>query len=199
MKIGILGGTFNPVHIAHVQIAKACFDALSLDKLLVIPTFLPPHKEAKQLADADRRMAMCELAIRDYPGFEVCDYELLEESKSYTYRTLEYLHGKYHDSVFFLLMGGDMFMTVQTWRNPEEIYKMATLCVAQREIGKYPSLEEQAVRLRGEGASCILLNADPTPISSTLIREKIGKGEDVSGMLDPRVLRYIEENRLYGT
>lgn len=199
MKIGIFGGTFNPVHLAHVQIAKACFDALYLDKLLVIPTFIPPHKDVGHLAKASERMAMCELAIRDYPRFEVCDYEILEKDKSYTYRTLEYLHGKYPGSEFFLLMGGDMFLTVQNWRNPLEIYKLAALCVAQRETGRYSALEIQAEKLRGEGARCILLNVNPMPLSSTSIRERIGKAEDVSVMLDPRVLRYIKENRLYGT
>lgn len=198
MKIGILGGTFNPVHTAHIQMAKECFSALSLDKLIVIPTFIPPHKPAKNLADAEERIEMCGLAIKGCPGFEVCDYEIAEQGRSYTYRTLKFLREKYPGSEFFLLMGADMFLTVQDWRHSQEIYKMTALCVAQREHGEFRALEFHAMRLEGEGARCIILDVDPTPLSSTLIREKIKAGEDITGMLDPAVLQYIKEKRLYG-
>lgn len=198
MKIGILGGTFNPIHTSHVQMAKECFDMLSLDKLIVIPTFIPPHKSAKHLLDANDRLIMCGLAIKDCPGFEVCDYEIMEQGRSYTYRTLKFLRDKHPGSEFFLLMGADMFLTVQDWRHPQEIYRMATLCAAQREHGEFKALEFHAMRLRNEGAACIILNVDPTPLSSTLVRDKIMEGEDVTGMLDPAVWQYIKENRLYG-
>lgn len=198
MKIGVLGGTFNPVHTSHIQMAKECFTALALDKLIIIPTFIPPHKSAKHLADAEERLEMCRLAIKDCPGFEVCDYEIEEQGRSYTYRTLKFLRGKYPESEFFLLMGADMFLTVQDWRHPQEIYKMTAICVAQREHGEFNALEFHAMRLERDGARCIILDVDPKPLSSTLIREKIKAGEDVTGILNPAVWQYIKEKRLYG-
>lgn len=198
MKIGILGGTFNPIHTSHLQMAKDCFNALSLDKLILVPTFIPPHKSEKELAGADERLAMCGLAIKNQPEFEVCDYEIVQQGKSYTYRTLKFLKEKYPDSELFLLMGADMFLTVQDWRRPQEIYKLATLCAVQREHGEFKALEFHAIQLQNEGARCVILGAAPTPLSSTLIREKIRAGGDVSDMLEPEVWRYIKEKGIYG-
>ncbi len=197
MKTGILGGTFNPIHKAHIYLAKKYCEGLKLDTLVFVPTFIPPHKSSKHLADAQQRLEMCELAIRDYPHFEICDYEILNEGKSYTYRTLKYLSELHPGSELFLLMGADMFFTVQDWRHPEEIYKMATICAAEREFGEFAALQAQADMLRIKGARCKILEMKPMPLSSTMIREGMKAGEDVSGLLDPAVLDYIRRNRLY--
>lgn len=198
MKIGILGGTFNPIHIAHMYLAKKYYEELKLDKLILIPTFVPPHKSSKHLISARQRLEMCKLAIADYPEFEICDYEIAEEGKSYTYRTLKHLQGVYPDAEFFLLMGADMFMTVQDWRHPQELYKIATLCAAEREYGEFSALQTHAIRLQNEGARCIIVEMNPMPLSSTTVRNGIRAGEDVSGLLHPDVWRYIREHRLYG-
>lgn len=197
MKIGVLGGTFNPIHIAHIYLSQKYADILGLEKLILVPTFIPPHKSAKHLAKAAQRLEMCELAIKHYPNFEICGYEIAEEGKSYTYRTLKYLKEQYSDAEFFLLMGADMFMTVQDWRHPQEIYKMATLCAAERDRGEFSELEAHATRLRIEGARCVILEIEPMPLSSTMIRDGIKAGEDVSGLLNPEVLQYIRKHGLY--
>lgn len=198
MKIGILGGTFNPIHIAHIHLARKYCENLNLDKIIFVPTFIPPHKSSKNVISARHRLEMCRIAIAGHPEFEICDYEIAEEGKSYTYRTLKHLQGLYPGAEFFLLMGADMFMTVQDWRHPQEIYKMSTLCVAQRELGEFSALETHAIRLRYEGARCEILEMEPFPLSSTDVRKGIKAGEDVSGLLNPEVWKYICEHRLYG-
>ena len=198
MKIGVLGGTFNPIHIAHIYIAQEYCSRLGLKKIVLIPTYIPPHKSVEDLVNAEQRLEMCRLAVENHPHFEVCDYEILHHDKSYTYRTLKYLHGEYSGGDFYLIMGADMFLTVQDWRRPHEIYKMAVLCAAKREEGDALLLESQALRLKDEGARCMILDFKPLTLSSTMIRDGIKAGEDMSEFLDPKVWKYIRKNGLYG-
>jgi nicotinate-nucleotide adenylyltransferase len=197
MRTGILGGTFDPIHKAHVYLAREYCKGLGLDTLVLVPAFIPPHKPNRHLADANQRLDMCELAIQDFPQFELCDYEIMSEGKSYTYKTLRYLQELHPGAELFLLMGADMFFTVQDWRRPEEIFKMATICAAEREHGTSAALEAQANVLRNRGARCELLEMKPMPLSSTMIRAGLKAGEDVSGLLDPKVYDYITTHKLY--
>ncbi|MCL2033592.1 MAG: nicotinate-nucleotide adenylyltransferase [Oscillospiraceae bacterium] len=198
MKIGILGGTFNPIHIGHIYIAEECCRRLELQKVILVPTYIPPHKSAKDLVRAEQRLEMCRLAAENHTSFEVCDYEICNNDRSYTYRTLEFLHGKYQEGNFYLIMGEDMFLTVQDWRKPHKIYEMAALCAAKREDGSDLQLKSQALRLENEGARCIILDMKPLTLSSTTIRDGLKQGKDVSGLLDQQVLEYIGKNGLYG-
>ena len=116
MRTGVFGGTFNPVHNGHIHLARTYFDALRLDRMLVIPTCLPPHKPGEQLADGADRLAMCRLAFDGLPGFEASDIELRRGQKSYTVDTLEQLAKEYPDDGFYLIMGSDMFLTLTGWR-----------------------------------------------------------------------------------
>lgn len=197
MKIGVLGGTFDPVHVAHIYLAKKYCEMLTLDKVILVPTFIPPHKSADSLASAEQRLAMCELAVCGCPAFEVCGYEIAERGKSYTFKTLKYLKEQYPDDEFYLLMGADMFLTVQDWRRPQEIYRMATLCAAEREQGELSLLKTHATRLEYDGARCIVLTMEPMPLSSTAVRSKIKANADDSGLLDPLVWEFIRQNGLY--
>lgn len=197
-KIGMLGGTFNPIHNSHIYLAEQFRDRLALDKLFLIPTYIPPHKRVKDLADSTDRLAMCRLAAEGLSCIEVCDYEIAREGTSYTYQTLEYLQSLHPDAALFLLMGADMFLTVQDWREPGHIYRLATLCAAAREPGEHAALKEHEKLLAGQGAACILLEITPKPLSSTEIREKIARGESVRGLVPDKVLEYIEEHHLYG-
>lgn len=198
MKIGVFGGTFNPIHTAHMYLAKRFFDALALDRLILIPTFIPPHKPAGDLADAEHRLEMCRLAARGLDSFEVSDFEVRGKGKSYTFLTLEHLRGECPGADFFLLMGADMFLTVQDWKNPLDIFQNATLCAAARERDEHDALEEHARGLEAMGARCIVIDIAPMPLSSTEIREALARGGDVSASLDAGVLDYIKRNRLYG-
>lgn len=197
MKIGVLGGTFNPIHVAHVAIAEAYADRLALDKVIFVPTYIPPHKKAKGIANAEDRLAMCRMAINGHERFVVCDYEIQQAGKSYTYKTLRYLRGQYPEATFYLLMGADMFLTVQDWRRSEELFKMAVLCAAQRAQGEMTVLDAHKRNLEVHGATCELIDMEPMPISSTFVREGLKAGQDVSEWLHPAVLRYIRDHRLY--
>ena len=111
MKIGIFGGTFNPVHQGHVHLAQQCVEELKLDKLLVIPTKQPPHKQVQELASGEHRAQMCRLAFAEIPQAQVSEMELHREGKSYTADTLTQLKQQFPQAQFYLIVGGDMFLT----------------------------------------------------------------------------------------
>ena len=198
MKIGILGGTFNPIHNAHLNLAREFMQKLALDRMSIVPTYLPPHKSGKDLLNAQDRLEMCRLAVRnEKPPYHVSEYEIKQEGKSYTYRTLMHIQEKYPGAELFLLMGGDMFLTVQDWRRAEDIYRLATLCAIQREKGELTLLDMHKDILETRGARCLLLDIEAQPLSSTFVRQKIEQGEDVFAYLHPDVWAYIKEKGLY--
>ena len=197
MKIGIFGGTFNPIHNSHIYIAEEFREKLGLERMLIVPTYTPPHKTAEGVADPAHRLAMCRLAIRDLPGFSVSEYEIGNEDKSYTYKTLHHLWEQNPGAELYLIMGSDMFLTVQSWKKPEEIYKMAVLCAAQREHDGLALMSTHKKVLERHGARCMLIDITARPLSSTLIRDMIRIGEDPSSMVHPDVWAYIRHNRLY--
>ncbi|MGI6403161.1 MAG: nicotinate (nicotinamide) nucleotide adenylyltransferase [Oscillospiraceae bacterium] len=197
MKIGVFGGTFNPIHNSHLYLAREYATQLELDRVVIVPSFIPPHKQADNLASGEDRLAMCRLAIQDLPLFHVTDFEIQQKGKSYTYKTLRHIQEKYPGSQLYLIMGSDMFMTVQDWRLAPEIYKMATLCGAQREQGELTLMEIHQQVLENQGARCILINIEAQPLSSTQVRHMIAAGEDVSHLLHPDVWEYIIAHDLY--
>ena len=129
-KIAILGGTFNPPHNGHIHLLKAFSEEFDFDKILIIPTAVPPHKEVKELASGEQRLKMCELA---FEGCEICDYEIKRGGKNYTADTLEYLKSVYPESRFYFIMGTDMLLSFASWRDPERIIKNAVLLCDSRE------------------------------------------------------------------
>lgn len=197
MKIGILGGTFNPIHNSHLYLAEAFREALGLDKLLLIPTNTPPHKSARGLAPAADRLAMCRLAAEGRAYLEVSDYEAGRGEPSYTYRTLEYLRSVYPGDTLYFLMGADMFLTILEWRNPERIIGSAVLCAAARQPGELPALEAQQKRLEPLGARCRVLTLPPKPLSSTQVREAVMAGKSIANMVPAAVADYIKTHGLY--
>ena len=202
MKIGVFGGTFNPIHQAHMHWARQYQEYFALDQVLIIPTHTPPHKQVPELASAHDRLAMCRLAVGDEPGFVVCDYEIQRGGISYTLDTLRRLHEEYPGAELCLLMGADMFLTMQSWREPREIFRLASLCACAREEGELRKMEEHKPLLEAMGARCELLQAEPTPMSSTDIRQIIhgcGGDTDMHEYLHPKVWDYIRERGLYGS
>ena len=199
MKIGVFGGTFNPIHRSHVYVAEEYIDKLELDRMVIVPSFIPPHKKATNLASAADRLEMCRLATRELPKFYVTEYELKAQGKSYTYRTLRHIREKYPGCELYLIMGGDMFLTVQDWMLAHEIFKMATLCGAQREHGEFSALDIHKTVLENQGARCILIELQAKPLSSTEVRQRIMGGEDVEELLHPDVWSYIVERGLYNS
>ena len=197
MKIGVLGGTFNPIHNSHIHLAQQYANQLGLDRMVIVPSFIPPHKKADSLASGEDRYEMCLLATRDIPLFHVTRFELDQGGKSYTYKTLRHIQQKYPESELFLIMGADMFVTVQDWRLASEIFSMATLCGGQREKGELNMLDIHKQTLENQGARCIIIDLEAKPLSSTLVREMIASGQQPTELINPEVWEYIVKHGLY--
>jgi nicotinate-nucleotide adenylyltransferase len=197
MKTGVLGGTFNPIHNSHLYLAGQWKNQLGLDRILLIPTYTPPHKPDSALIAVEHRLAMCALAAEGIAHLEVCDYEAKRAEKSYSYRTLEHLREENPEDELFFLMGADMFLTVQNWYMPERIYAQAVLCGAAREDGELAAMEAHRPFLEERGARTELLRAEAKPLSSTQIREVVAVGGDISGMVPRAVAEYIYKHGLY--
>ena len=198
MKIGILGGTFNPIHNGHIQLAQYCKSELSLDKIFLIPTYTPPHKISKDLADETHRLTMCSLASENLDDFEVCDIEIKRQGKSYTFETLISLKELYPDDEFYLIMGADMFLTLDKWKNPESIFANAVIITIPRNDSDKEELESyyNAV-IKDMGAKAVILPNNVQTVSSTFIRENIGDYNTISDLIDKKVYEYIISNNLY--
>ena len=206
MKIGIFGGTFNPPHLGHLAAARAAIDVLGLDKLLIIPAAIPPHKELPEGTPASgHRLAMA-AKLADallLPGVaEVSPMELERQGKSYTSDTLEALHKQYPEARLWLLMGADMFLTLHLWHDPETILKRAGICA----FGRTEQDGEAVFAPQREHLQKSFPKADITTItlpglvdiSSTKLRELLAKGEGAE-YLHPSVYGYILMKGLYGT
>lgn len=190
MKIGLFGGTFNPVHTGHVKLVENFKDKLNLDKVLVIPTAQPPHKEAKELVSAEDRINMCKFAFSHIA--EVSDIEISRGGKSYTVLTLEELKKIYPDDEFYFLVGSDMLLSFKRWYRWEDILSMCTLCATDR------NNEESCRETDPEFfRKIIFCDFEKTIVSSTEVREKIERKEDVSHLISEEVFNYIKEKGLY--
>lgn len=198
MNIAIFGGSFNPPHKAHLRIARDFSKRLSLDKMLIIPTFIAPHKAIKYYVPPESRLEMCRLMFRD-EKFTVSDLEIKREGKSYTIDTLEALRAEYPDAEFYLIIGSDMLLSFHKWFRYEDILKNCTLCVMTREnsVSRSEMLWYAGSTLGLSESDMVLSDADAYEMSSTRIREKVANGEDVSDYLTKEIEDYIKEKGLY--
>lgn len=192
-RTGIFGGTFNPVHKDHIAMARAATEKLSLDRLIVVPTFIPPHKEVS-LAPAKDRLAMLSLAFSKDENVEVSDYETQRGGKSYTYLTVEHFSG---EGKLFFIVGGDMLADFKTWRYPERILAAAELAAFGRRGFAEDVEKEREYFKKTFGKEFIALTFDGAGDSSTEIRVYNSLGLDISGFTDSRVAEYIKKNGLY--
>ena len=206
MKIGIYGGTFNPPHLGHITAAKAVFQMLELDRLLLIPAGIPPHKAMPEgSASADQRLEMTRLAGEqlDLGGkVQVLDLELKREGRSFTVDTLETLKEQYPDDELWLLMGTDMFLTLQAWKNPEKILSLAGIAAFGRTEEDTEELfavqREYLCKTYPQARIFTLTIPGVVEVSSTELREKLAKGEG-GCLLAPAVYGYILREGLYRT
>lgn len=199
IKTGIFGGAFNPIHNGHLNLAKKYLEVLNLDRIIFIPTALPPHKTDRFLASKEDRFNMLELAISDCEEFEISDIEFQRQGKSYTYDTLCLLREKYPNDDFYLIIGADQFLTFNLWYRYRDILDIASICTAARENGNQrEKIIDFSNKLDGLDKNRFhLLNSDAVEVSSSQIREKIKKGEDVSSLIPEKVYNYIVEKGLY--
>lgn len=203
MRIGIYGGSFDPPHIGHFRAAKAAMAALKLDKLLLVPAALPPHKAlAAEGAGAEDRLAMTDMMADVLGKSTECDrLELDREGKSYTADTLRELKARYPDDELWLLMGSDMFFSLQDWYQPEVILSLASVAAFAREKEDDPgAMKAQGKKLRERfgGRVEVIELSQVYPCSSTQVRQELREGKKPLGLLDP-VYGYILRHGLYGT
>lgn len=199
-RIGIYGGTFNPPHVGHIRAAQYALDTLELEKLLVIPTFISPHKELPEgSASGQQRMEMLRLGFAQTKKAEVSDLELLRGGTSYTYETVTRLKAKYPNRELVLFMGTDMFLSFLKWRNPDIIIQNASLGVFYRgDKNEAEAIAVQKENLEKQGATVYLVENPVTEISSTDLRRLL-TFQCANDFLPAGVLDYIRENGLYGT
>ena len=195
--IAVFGGTFNPIHIGHIEIIKSLQSLSEIDKILLIPTNIPPHKYTNYLASAKDRYNMCEIISSDYDNVSVCDIELYREGKSYTIDTINALLKMYPDSELAITVGGDMIVSFDSWKSYLDIINKCKL-ITFRRVGVSDEDYINAINnLKHKGARIIELRQAITDISSTEIRSELTKG-DACRALDERICEYIRTNNLYG-
>lgn len=192
-RFGIYGGTFNPIHNGHLHLIRAACAQLSFDRLLVVPANIPPHKAATDLASNRDRLEMARLATAGMPGVWVSDIELRARGKSYTVLTLERLRALFPECNFTLLMGADMLESFDRWHRWQDILKLADIAAFARNEGEESLLERKAALI----GRARVVRVEPLPLSSTLVREKVRRGEDISGLVPEPVAAYIYEKGLY--
>ncbi len=198
-RIGIYGGTFNPPHIGHMHAARQAFALLKLDRLLLIPDRIAPHKVLPEGSPtAQQRLEMLTIGAAQIPYAQISDMELRREGTSYTYLTIQELKVQFPEDELFLIMGTDMFLSFHTWRNPEIIWENATLAVLCRgDKDEKTAIAEQKAALEASGAKVEIVQNEVTAISSTDLRRMLMLGcADV--YLPKGVVEYIKENGLYG-
>lgn len=197
-RTGVLGGTFDPVHLAHVALAKAAIEEAHLDRLIIMPARIQPFKFGKKIAEDHHRKAMAELAFEGNEKIEVSDYELAQPGISYTINTLEHLKEIYPDNELFFICGTDSFLEMEKWRMGEDIIKDFSLAVSVRPGYRQEELCRKISEYeRKYAAHIIRINAQMPPISSTAVRERLRQGKAIADLVPKEVERYIIENGLY--
>ena len=196
-KIGIFGGSFNPVHNEHIKIAKGAISELSLDKLLVVPTFTSPHKINESMASSEDRFNMLKLAFDGEKKVEVSDYEINAKGISYTYLTVSYFKSLYPNAKLYLIMGSDMLENFPTWKNPEIIAESAEIVLLNRKGND--NLNENAIKKIKElyNKTVLFLKTEGECVSSTEVRLRAMLNLDLSFLVDKKVENYIIANNLY--
>ena len=196
-RIALFGGTFDPIHNGHVQMALEFAKRLCLDKVLLMPTFVPPHKLKSDMAPPEDRLEMCRLAAEQFSALDCSDLEIQRGGASFTADTLASLQRQYPDAEWFLIVGADMFVTLATWYRFEDIAASATLCAAPREPITIEEMKEYAVRLEQLGARCFVEPMQIQTVSSTQIRKYLRQGKSIAELVPKAVMKYISRQGLY--
>lgn len=195
MRLGVLGGTFNPPHIGHLIAAQEALAQLSLDRVLFVPAGVPPHRAVEHEPGAEARFELTELAVAGDERFEASRIELDREGPSFTVETLRQLAAAGDDELF-LLLGGDQATALPKWREPEEVLRLATVVAFERTNWSREGIGLTIARLRG-ARGVLYLDMPRIQVSSTLVRRRVREGRPIRYLVPDGVWRYIEEHRLY--
>lgn len=197
-KVGIMGGTFNPVHNGHLLLAEQAREYCNLDEILFMPSGNSYMKEQGEIPDGDTRISMTALAIEDNPHFALSTIEVERKGPTYTCETLAELKKLHPETEYYFIVGADNLFSIETWWKPEEILAGCTLIVAARGDKEESAIINKAAKLKEKYKARILLLPERRfDVSSTEIREKIKRGESVKYLLPDKVIAYIKKNRLY--
>ena len=196
MRLGVLGGTFDPMHLGHLAAAEAAIDCADLDQVVFVPTGTPPHRPPA-VASGEQRLEMCRLAADGDPRFTVSDIELLRSGPSYTLDTLLALRGANPHSEIFLVLGWDAASQLRSWYRPDEVLALAQVIVVTRPGRAAPSIED--VKTAGLDPARVILCPRLTPsVSGSELRRDLAAGRAVTGRVPEAVERYISTHRIYG-
>ncbi len=199
MRLGLLGGTFDPVHRGHLALARAGLDELGLDEVLFLPAGQPWRKAGRMIAGDEHRLAMLRLALEGEVAFQVSRLELERPGPSYTADTLEALRDDRPEDELFSLLGEDALMDLPNWERPQRILELASLAVARRADSSPEALAEVERRFPGLGERVIWLKMAAVAVSATEIRERVRSGQPISDLVPATVGGYIREQGLYRT
>jgi nicotinate-nucleotide adenylyltransferase len=197
VRIGILGGTFNPPHLGHLICAQEAYRELQLDRVMLIPARTPPHKPVEPEPGPEHRLALCRLAVQDDDRFAVSELELDRDGPSYTVDTLQELNSEAPTHELVLIVGADIAVGLPQWREPERVLELATVAIAKRYGTTRASVQAVLAGLKG-GERATFFQMPRVGISSTMVRRRAGAGQPIRYFVPDAVVEYIERHGLYG-
>ncbi|MHB8130383.1 MAG: nicotinate-nucleotide adenylyltransferase [Mobilitalea sp.] len=199
-KVGIMGGTFNPIHYGHLFLAEYAYDQIGLDQILFMPSKNPPHKVKPEDITDQQRSDMISLAITDNPHFELSSMELEREGMTYTADTLSILIKEHPNTKYYFIVGADSLFMMQNWMDPQTIFNLCTIVAASRDNVEKEKLQNHAEYLeRVFSANILLLDMPTIQIASAVIRDRVVTNKSTRYYLPEAINLYIAENRLYQT
>lgn len=196
MKIGLFGGTFDPIHIGHMILMENVINNLDLDKIYVLPNSNPPHKLENKKTALNLRLKMVNEAIKDNPKLEINDYDYRDNEIHYTFNTINYFKKTYPNDEFFFIMGEDSFLDIEKWKNYKEILK-ENLIIFKRYSNKNFSLISKINQVRKYNKNIYLIDNIALDISSTLIRNLVKENKSIRYLVNDEVINIIKEEKLY--
>lgn len=197
-KTGIMGGTFDPVHLGHLGVASAALEEGGLEEVIFMPAYIQPFKQDRYVADPDDRLNMLKLSCMYQDRFKVSTWEIEQETVSYTYDTVMHILSEEKIESISFIMGSDSFLQIEKWYKGKDLLKVCSFIVGLRETNDRKAVKEYALRLNGEyGSEITLLEKNMLPISSSMIREMVINNKPITGLVSPLVEEYIYSHELY--
>lgn len=197
-KVGIMGGTFNPIHFGHLILAETAYEEIGLNSILFMPSKNPPHKARTEVISEEHRLRMVELAISGNPHFQLSTIELDREGITYTVDTLTQLTKENPDTAYYFIMGADSLIKLETWKNCQEVFNLCTVVVAGRDDIKTEDIKLKIQYYKDKyGARIVPLNMPNYEVSSAFLRDRVSKGKSIQYYVPEKVNEYILNNLLY--
>lgn len=198
-RIGIMGGTFDPVHNGHILLGKQAYGEYLLDEVWYMPSGQPPHKKDHPVTDGNDRLNMLRLAVQNIPGLTVSDFEMKREGNTYTAQTMELLREEYPDVKFYFIIGADSLFQLETWYQPEKVMALTSFLVSEREFESHGiTMAQQIENLKDKyNADIQILHNHEVDIASAEIRQRVLEGKSILQDVPKPVAEYIKSHRLY--